>query len=77
MVAVHFEERCPYDDDYGKPKDIFVFLTQKDAQEYLLGHGAKRVSNTTYVYTEYHSEVHAKIHNVVWKASTTVEISGI
>jgi len=74
MVAVHFEERCAYDDDYGKSRDVFIFDSQEDAQDYLLGHGAKRVSNTKYIYTDYHSEVHATIHNAVRKSLTTLRM---
>lgn len=41
MVAIHFEERCARDDDYGKRRPIRLFESREKAIEWLLSVGYK------------------------------------
>lgn len=64
MVAVHFEERCAYDDDYGKKHPIRLFESREKAIEWLLSVGYAD-DGRRYVHHQYHSEMHANIHEIV------------
>lgn len=68
MVGIHFEERCGHDDDYGKLQPIRLFESREAAIQWLTSVGYKEDSasrSERYVFHQYHSEMHAKIHEVV------------
>jgi hypothetical protein len=64
MVGIHFEERCHADDDYGKQRPIRLFESREAAIAWLLSVGYKEDGNR-YVQHQYHSEMHANIHEIV------------
>lgn len=69
VVAVYYEERCALDDDYGKRRQIDLFASRATAKDYLMKIGFKLESDREddFVYYQYHSEVHASIHNIRWR----------
>lgn len=66
MVAVHFEEQCAYDDDYGKKRPIHLFEYEAHAKGKLLSMGYKQTETSNkLVCKQYHSEMVATIYDVV------------
>jgi len=67
MIAVHFEEQCAIDDDYGKRRPIRLFESRDAAIAWLESVGYKKdiaSRHEQYIHAQYHSEMRASFYEV-------------